>query len=89
MKAVVIIQGLVQGVGYRFFAVQQAQQHDINGYVCNLPNGCVQVVAEGTKGMLSDFVRQLKVGPVSAHVTGTEVQWDEQEEGFTEFEVKF
>jgi acylphosphatase len=89
MKAVITIQGVVQGVGYRFFAVRQAQQHGINGYVCNLPNGCVQVVAEGTKGMLSDFIRQLKVGPVSAHVTGTEVQWDEQEEGFTEFEVKF
>lgn len=89
MKAVIIIQGLVQGVGYRFFVVRQAQQHDIKGYVCNLPNGCVQVVAEGTKGMVSDFIRQLKVGPVSAHVTGTEAQWSEQEEGFDSFDVKF
>lgn len=85
----ITIQGLVQGVGYRFFVVQQAQQHDIKGYVCNLPNGCVQVVAEGSKGLLRDFIEQLKVGPVSAHVTGADVQWDEQEDGYTTFDVKF
>ena len=89
MRAVISVQGLVQGVGYRFFVVRQAQQHDIKGYVRNLPDGNVQVVAEGNKGMLNDFIRQLKIGPVSAHVTGTDVQWDEQEEGFSEFEVKF
>lgn len=89
MKAIITVTGLVQGVGYRFFCVRQAQQHNIRGYVQNLGNGDVRVVAEGSKGIISDFVKRLKIGPVSAHVTGTDVQWSEEEEGFTEFEVKF
>lgn len=89
MKAVITITGLVQGVGYRFFCVRQAQQHNIRGYVQNLGNGDVQVVAEGGRGVINDFVKRLKVGPVSAHVTGIDVQYTQEEEGFTEFEVKF
>lgn len=89
MKAVVTVTGLVQGVGYRFFCVRQAQQHNIRGYVENLGNGDVQVVCEGSKGMINDFVKRLKTGPVSAHVTGIAIQWSENEEGFDTFDVRF
>ena len=89
MRAQIVIQGLVQGVGYRFFVVARAQQYHITGYVQNLPNGNVRVVAEGDKGVLLSFIEDLRIGPASAHITAVDVQWNEEESGFTEFEVKF
>lgn len=89
MRAQIVIQGLVQGVGYRFFVVAHAQQYLITGYVQNLPNGNVRVVAEGDKGVLLSFIEDLRIGPASAHITAVDVQWSEEEACFTDFEVKF
>jgi acylphosphatase len=89
MKASIIIQGLVQGVGYRFFALEMAKQYNIKGYARNLPDGNVEVIAEGNQGMLSDFIKQLKIGPRSSRVTGVDVQWSEQEQGYTDFTIRY
>jgi acylphosphatase len=89
MMARIIVQGLVQGVGYRFFVIKKAQEHHVAGYVRNLPNRNVEVVAEGNKGILHEFIKQLEIGPASAQVTGMDVQWSEEEQGFTDFDVRF
>jgi len=89
VKSQIIIQGLIQGVGYRFFVLEQAREYNIRGYVRNLPDGCVEVAAEGDKGMLNDFIKRLRIGPPSAHVTGIDVKWHEKEYGFTDFDVRF
>ncbi len=89
MKAVIYVQGLVQGVGYRFFVVEQARQYNIKGYVKNLPSGNVEVVAEGERGMLNDFVKKLKIGPYSARVTSMDVKWHEEEYEFSDFDIRF
>ena len=89
MKAEIIVQGVVQGVGYRFFVLNQARLYDVKGYVKNMPDGTVQVVAEGKKGMVKDFVERLRIGPLSAHVTGVDVKWDEKDSGFTEFRLQY
>lgn len=88
MKAEIIVQGVVQGVGYRFFAMNQARLYDLKGYVRNMDDGTVEVVAEGDKGIIKDFIGHLKIGPVSAHVTGVKVKWSEQEQGYTEFRLQ-
>ncbi len=89
MRAILVIQGLVQGVGYRFFVVARAKQYNVTGYVQNLPNGNVRVIAEGDKGILMAFIEDLRIGPASAHITAMDIQWSEEESGFTDFEVKF
>jgi len=89
MKATIIVQGMVQGVGYRFFAVDQAKQYKIRGYAKNLPNGDVEVVAEGDEGLIKDYIEQLKVGPVSAHVTAVDVEWSDTEFGFNNFDIRY
>jgi acylphosphatase len=89
MKADVVVQGVVQGVGYRFFVLNQARLYDVKGYVKNMPDGTVQVVAEGKKGMVKDFVERLRIGPLSAHVTGVDVKWHEKDSGFTEFRLQY
>jgi acylphosphatase len=89
MRAQIIIAGVVQGVGYRFYAIHQAQQCNIRGYTRNLPDGTVEVVAEGEKGMLNDFVERLRIGPPTAKVIGIEVSWSEEEHGFDDFGLRF
>jgi acylphosphatase len=89
MRAEVTVQGVVQGVGYRFFVLNQARLFGIKGYVRNMPNGTVEVVAEGEKGIVGDFIERLRIGPLSAHVTGIDVKWHKQDSGFTEFRLQY
>ncbi|UCD19445.1 MAG: acylphosphatase [candidate division WOR-3 bacterium] len=88
MNAIITVQGVVQGVGYRFFVLNQARLYDIKGYVRNMPDGTVEVVAEGDEGIVKDFINRLRIGPVSAHVTGTKVKWSDDEQGYTEFRLQ-
>jgi acylphosphatase len=89
MRATIIIQGLVQGVGYRFFAIEQAKRFNIRGFTKNLVNGNVEVVAEGDEGAVKGLIEQLKIGPVSAHVSAIDVQWHDSELGFTDFDIRY
>ena len=70
-----IASGLVQGVGYRYFAVGHARRLGLVGYAKNLPNGTVETYAEGERGLLEEFVKLLRTGPVAADVTGVAVEW--------------
>ncbi|MBD3168965.1 MAG: acylphosphatase [candidate division Zixibacteria bacterium] len=63
-----LIKGVVQGVGYRWFATRTASKYNVSGYVANLPTGDVKAVIEGEQGMVNDFIDELKVGPPSASV---------------------
>lgn len=69
----VIITGRVQGVGFRNFTQLNAKQLGINGYAKNLPNGTVEVVAEGDKSQLDALVALLKKGPRYARVDSLEI----------------
>jgi len=57
------ISGLVQGVGYRYFALRQAMALGLIGTVQNLPDGRVKVVAQGNPDILSSFHALLSEGP--------------------------
>jgi acylphosphatase len=52
--------GRVQGVGFRYTALQVAQEFEVAGYVCNLPDGRVQVEAEGRPEEVAAFVTALE-----------------------------
>ena len=54
----IVVSGRVQGVGYRYFAAARAKMHGILGYVRNLPDGSVEVVAVGPRVALSYFYRR-------------------------------
>jgi acylphosphatase len=89
VSAHIVISGLVQGVGYRWFVTRKAQEYNLTGYVKNLYNGDVEVEAEGHKAMILDFARDLKVGPRSGHVTDMKIDWDEYKNRYGSFDVKF
>jgi acylphosphatase len=62
------IVGRVQGVGYRYFAMNAAEQIGVTGYAKNLADGRVEVYAIGTSAQLRDFARELQRGPALAAV---------------------
>jgi acylphosphatase len=63
-----IIEGFVQGVGYRYFAHRKAIEYSIYGYAKNLMNGSVEVLAHGLVENIAAFKRQLESGPQRANV---------------------
>jgi acylphosphatase len=71
----VIVEGIVQGVGFRWFVERRAQARSLRGYVRNRYDGSVEVEAEGEKEALEEFLVELRAGPRSAQVTETVVTW--------------
>lgn len=62
------IQGIVQGVGFRYFAFRNAKMLSLCGWVRNLPDGSVEVVARGDSSSLTQLREILAVGPRSGRV---------------------
>jgi acylphosphatase len=68
-----IISGRVQGVGFRFFTEAAALREGIDGWVCNLPDGRVEVAAEGDGEAMARFERSLRHGPPAARVDHVDI----------------
>ena len=71
------ISGRVQGVGFRWFAREEARRLGLSGWVTNLPGGEVEVIAGGEPLSLERLRRALQVGPSGAAVTTLEDVQDE------------
>ncbi len=71
----IIVEGLVQGVGFRWFVLRQAESLGLVGHVRNLVDGRVEILAGGEKGLLHELVNRVRVGPRSAHVSGVRIEW--------------
>jgi acylphosphatase len=67
-----LISGRVQRVGYRFFAQRVAARHQVTGYVRNLRDGRVEVLAEGTPESVEGFKHDLAAGPDFSQVERVE-----------------
>jgi acylphosphatase len=67
-----VIQGRVQGVGFRYFVMREAQALGLAGWVRNLPDGCVEVLAAGEVGLVDALEGRLWHGPPHARVTAVE-----------------
>lgn len=63
-----IVTGKVQGVGFRYWTHHTASSFGLHGWVRNLPDGSVELVAEGDIATLRQFEKELRQGPVSSHV---------------------
>lgn len=69
-----LVSGRVQGVGFRYFVLREASRLGLSGFVRNLADGRVEVVAAGPEGMLSRLEALLWRGPVMANVKMVEVE---------------
>ncbi|MBI4535463.1 MAG: acylphosphatase [Ignavibacteriae bacterium] len=87
----VIVEGMVQGVGFRWFVATRAQDLGLNGYVKNLYDGSVEIEAVGNRSLIEELLSKLKVGPRAAHVTNLCISWLESssdKQRFTHFEIR-
>ena len=81
------ISGIVQGVGFRYFARHYAIRLGLTGFVENLEDGSVFVVVEGEESDVEQFLSILKKGPSSAKISKVEFQYKEPKNEFLDFEV--
>lgn len=69
------VGGQVQGVGFRMFVQEQAVKMDVKGWVRNRWDGRVEVMVEGERNILEQFLGQLRRGPRSAYVSELQFDW--------------
>ncbi len=67
-----LVFGRVQRVGFRYHATCMAEAFDIRGWIRNRPDGCVEIVATGTRENLLSFREQIELGPTGARVDRVE-----------------
>jgi acylphosphatase len=85
----IVVCGVVQGVGYRYFVIRAARSMGLRGFVRNLYGGEVEVEVEGERALLVDFIESLRVGPPAAHVTDVRVRWHNPRGKFDDFDPRF
>lgn len=81
------VHGYVQGVGYRYFVRRQAAALGLRGYVRNLVNGDVEVVAEGDRSRLEQLLHVLERGPSAAEVENVMADWSAGTGVFSSFQI--
>lgn len=81
--------GHVQGVGFRFTTEHIAKKFSITGYVKNLVDGRVEVVAEGESKEINAFIRAIKESPLNNHIRDTQEYWEKAQECFKSFRVSY
>ena len=83
------IVGRVQGVGFRYFALQRAKELGITGWVKNTVDGNVEVVAQGDEPTLKTYVDYLHLGPTLSRVDKITTYKSEVIKVFDNFSVKY
>ena len=83
--------GRVQGIGFRYTVLDIARQQKIGGWVKNLDDGRVEVVAEASEGILNNFLQQINQH-FSGYIKDSIIEWlpaARQDGEFRDFEIKF
>lgn len=82
-----LVSGRVQGVYYRASTRERARELGLAGWVRNLPDGRVELCAEGPRPALEALERWCHQGPPAARVDGLEARWADATGEFARFEV--
>jgi acylphosphatase len=83
-----IVSGRVQGVGFRYFALDAARREGLHGFVANQDDGTVEAVAEGESESLERFERALRRGPSKSRVEHVLVDEIEPSQGNSGFNIR-
>ena len=81
--------GRVQGVGFRAMTCRIAESCAVTGFVKNLSDGRVELVAEGDEVVLEDFLGRIKKSFLSKYTDGAEVNWSSSLEEFDAFSIEY
>jgi acylphosphatase len=83
------VLGKVQGVFFRAFVAKQAAELGLSGYARNLPDGSVDVMAEGGRSRLEKLLEYLRVGPPGARVDRVDADWPPYRGEFGSFDIQY
>jgi acylphosphatase len=86
-RANILVFGMVQGVFFRASTLEQAQSLNLNGWVKNLPDGSVEVLAEGPRYALEQLADWCRRGPPAAEVEDVSVRWATYQNEFRTFMI--
>jgi acylphosphatase len=85
----ILVSGRVQGVFFRAFTAKKARELNLVGWVANLPDGRVKIVAQGEKDSLRELLESVKLGPPLAKVSKVESKWSRALESFEDFSIRY
>ncbi len=83
------VYGWVQGVGYRYFVINNALALGLRGYARNLSDGSVEILAQGTRANLERLLALLQRGPAAAEVHEVKTYWGQPTEHLSGFHVRW
>ena len=89
IKARVRIEGLVQGVNYRYATRQKALELGVSGWVRNLADGSVECLMEGERDKVEALIRWCHHGPSGARVTKVTTRWEEYRGDLQGFSITY
>ena len=85
----VFYSGRVQGVGFRVHAEEIAQSMDVVGWVKNLRDGRVELMAEAEEPTLKHFLDAIRQGPMKNFIIDAEVMWSPAANTFEDFSIRY
>jgi acylphosphatase len=89
VRARLLIKGRVQGVGFRWYVRQVANDLRLAGYVRNLVTGDVEVDVEGKRDTVETLIKRIHTGPSFAKVFDVSVEWGEYSATYDSFAITF
>lgn len=87
-RAEIIANGLVQGVGFRYFVLRAGRDLGLKGYTQNLYSGEVLTVVEGERFLIEELFKKIKTGPKFADVKNVSIKWAKPQNEFSTFEIR-
>ena len=85
----IFVFGMVQGVFFRANTADTARRLGVTGWVRNVPDGSVEVIAEGEKETLEQLLEWCKRGPSAAEVSKVDFEWLEGSDEFSDFRIRY
>jgi len=82
-----IVSGKVQNVAYRYYVQDAADELGVVGWVRNLSDGTVEILAQGEPDILKELVEYLNEGSLQAKVEGVDIEWREAKKVHDDFSI--
>ena len=83
-----LIGGIVQGVGFRYFIYRHATRLGLVGFTRNRPHGEVEIELEGERALIEALLQQAHRGPMMARVDSLRIDWRDWRDSYTHFEIR-
>ena len=89
IRAEIIASGMVQGVGFRYYVLRNAEKLGLKGFTKNLTDGEVYTIVEGERFLVEELYNLIRIGPAYANVRNASIKWEEPKNEFKRFEIRY